>query len=61
MLDAAEDDRNKSKLRLWLEEDPVGKRGYEIVYDEEAGSFGLAESGTFIARYGSFIDTFLAM
>ena len=54
---------NQPTIELWLvlEEDPVGKKGYEIVYGEEADSFGLAAGRTFIGYYGSFIATFDAM
>jgi hypothetical protein len=58
-----EGDRNKPVIQLWLvlEEDPVAKEGYAIVYDEAADRFGLATGGTFIGFYGNFIDTFEGM
>ena len=53
------------KFELWLvlEEDPISKDGYKIVYDEEEDSFGLAiidqaDVHVFIGLYGSFPDTF---
>jgi hypothetical protein len=54
-------------VRLWLvlEELREDRRGYKIVYDESAGLFGLAVSGTardvFIGCYGSFLETLRGM
>lgn len=54
-------------VRLWLvlEELPEDRSGYKVVYDESAGEFGLAVSGTdrdvFIGYYGGFLDTLRGM
>jgi hypothetical protein len=54
-------------VHLWLvfAGEPRGLGGYQIVYDELAGLFGLAVSGAardvFIGHYGSFLDTFRGM
>ncbi|HVC97190.1 MAG TPA: hypothetical protein VND64_26155 [Pirellulales bacterium] len=56
-----------SVTRLWLvlEEFPDDRRGYKIVYGEDARMFGLAVTGTprdaFVGYYGTFLETFLAM
>jgi hypothetical protein len=50
---------------LVLEEDPQSHSGYQVVFDESLGRFGLASSDSvpavFIGHYGSFIDTLEAM
>jgi hypothetical protein len=54
-------------LRLWLvlEEHPDTHKGYAIVYDEVANMYGLADApasgNTFIAHYGTFLETLEAM
>ncbi len=56
-----------SPITLWLvlEEDPVAHSAYEVVYDEEAGQFGLAApadgSHIYIGLYGTFLETLEAM
>ena len=55
------------KIRLWivLEEDPATCNGYQIVYEEASGMFGLGCPGIngpiFIGRYGDFLTTYDAM
>jgi hypothetical protein len=54
------------ELRLVLEEDRAGRRGYEIVYDENTEEFGLAlhddkGTGVFLGYYGTFLDTLYGM
>ena len=58
-----ESDTNRINVELWLilEERPTEKDGYAIVYSEEGDQFGLAMGETFIAFYGSFIETLNAM
>jgi hypothetical protein len=50
---------------LVLEEDPERHAGYEVVFDEASGEFGLAIQGTdrsvFIGFYGSFRETLRGM
>jgi len=55
-------------IELWLvlEEDPVARKGYKIVYDEDADKFGLAvaddrSAGVFLGLYGSFLETLSGM
>ena len=54
---------NRPVAHLWLvlEDDPVGKDGYEIVYDDHDDLFGLAVGGMFIGYHGNFVDTLDAM
>jgi hypothetical protein len=61
--DLSESAENPRKVALWLvlEENPVGKDGYSIVYDQDRKLFGLAYRGTFIGLYGCFLDTLAAM
>jgi hypothetical protein len=54
-------------IRLWLvlEAAPENRSGYKIVYDPEAGLFGLAvrgaPRGVFLGYYGSFLDAYRGM
>ncbi|MDA1195099.1 MAG: hypothetical protein O2894_07930 [Planctomycetota bacterium] len=55
-------------IDLWLvlREDPDSKDGYEVVFCEEEGEFGLAvpdgnKPGTLIGIYGSFPETLASM
>jgi hypothetical protein len=53
-------------LWLVLEEDPVTRRGYKIVFDEENRSFGLAYPSRqgelmLLGFYGSFLDAYNGM
>ena len=55
-------------IDLWLvlEENPVTKSGYQIVFDERTQLFGLAitdvQNGpAFLGTYGSFMETLEAM
>jgi hypothetical protein len=55
-------------LRMWLvlEEIPGTKDGYQVVYGEEAGMFGLASAegvngATFFGYYGTFLQAFHGM
>jgi hypothetical protein len=54
-------------VQMWLvlEEDPANHSGYQIVFDDSRGAFGLAVPGTgsavFIGYYRSFVDTLEAM
>ena len=54
-------------VRLWvvLEENPEECDGYQIVFEEQSGEFGLACPGLhgpiYLGRYGSFLRTFDAM
>ena len=55
-------------VSLWLvlEEDPITKRGYKIVFNEKTETFGLAipgqaETDHLIGYYGSFLETLKAM
>lgn len=56
-----------SPIELWLvlEEDPDNRGGYEIVFDELRGQFGLATTTkdvpVFLGWYGTFIDTLNGM
>jgi hypothetical protein len=58
-----ESDVNPRKEEFWLilEEQPVTKNGYEIVYAEARNQFGLAVGGIFIAFYGSFMEALGAL
>jgi hypothetical protein len=58
-----QDGQNTPLVHLWLvlEENPITKKGYQIVYDQAADLFGLASGGIFISFYGNFIETFEAM
>jgi hypothetical protein len=58
-----ESDANRLNQERWLilEERPVEKDGYAIVYEEGTDQFGLASGETLIAFYGSFIETLNAM
>ena len=54
------------ELWLVLEEDPIKRDVYKIVYDEEEDLFGLAiidQAGVhmFLGFYGSFLDAFDGM
>lgn len=54
------------KLWLVLEEDPMGKKGYSIVFSESADMFGLAirtdkHIDMCIGFYGSFMETLEGM
>ena len=60
----------ESLLAVWLvlEERPVEKDGYQIVYSEQMKTFGLASSGATDAQlpvlcgwYGDFLTTFKSM
>ena len=55
--------RNAPKIQLWLVlyEHPDTKKGYVIVYDEVDDLFGLAAGDTFVAHYGTFLETLEAM
>jgi len=49
-----------------LEEDPVARNGYKIVYDESRDEFGLAMRDSrgkdiFVGFYGDFLTTLDAM
>ena len=63
VLDGGESD----EFWLVLEEDPVGHSGYQIVFDEELGLFGLAMANLdghpdlVIGLYGTFLQTLEAM
>jgi len=46
---------------LVLEENPIEKNGYQIVYETEKDLFGLACEGSFIGFYGNFINTLEGM
>ena len=52
---------------LVLEEDPIGRRSYKIVFHEERMTFGLAISGVdgaadfVVGYYGTFLETLAAM
>lgn len=63
-LDSFNDNQPK-QLWLVLEEDPEAHSGYEIVFDETRGEFGLATLGhgapVFIGYYGTFLDTLAGM
>ena len=54
-------------LRLWLvlNEHPDTLKGYAIVYDEVADTFGIADSeasgNVFVGHYGTFLETLEAM
>ncbi len=52
-------------LWLVLEESPEDRSGYKIVFDQEAGMYGLAVPGSsrdvFIGYYGSFQETYAGM
>jgi hypothetical protein len=57
-------------VRLWLvlEEIPEERSGYQIVYSEQAGMFGLATTdisgsprNVFLGCYGSFLETYASM
>jgi hypothetical protein len=55
-------------LSLWhvLEEEPETKDGYQVVFSEEIGMFGLAvangvQGATFIGYYGTFLQAFHGM
>ena len=59
---------NQMSLWLVLEEDPVNKSGYKIIFDEQSGLFGLAVCGiewdvrdVFIGYHGRFLDTLKGM
>jgi len=61
--------REGETIELWLvlEEDPVTRKGYKIVYDEGRGEFGLAirddrdNKDVFLGYYGDFLTTLEAM
>jgi hypothetical protein len=57
------DRRNRKQIKLWLvlEEDPLEKNGYKIVYDDREDLFGLACDGVFIGFGGNFINTLEGM
>jgi hypothetical protein len=63
-LDSFADNR---PVEMWLvlEEDPDGHAGYEVVFDERSGVFGLAVPGNdqsvFIGNYGTFRETLRGM
>ena len=48
-----------SRLQLWLvlEEDPASHSGYEIVFDDQSMTFGLATGDLFLGLYGTFLET----
>lgn len=54
-------------VTLWLvlEENPASHRGYEVVFEESCGAFGLAVrvdgAPVFIGRYGTFLDALRGM
>lgn len=54
-------------VKLWvvLEEEPETRDGYKVVFEEEAGMFGLASAGNegpfYLGKYGTFIEAFDAM
>jgi hypothetical protein len=54
-------------IELWLvlEERPDTHSGYEVVFDETQGSFGLAtvsnDGPVFLGWYGSFLETIESM
>jgi len=55
-------------LPLWLvlEEAPESKDGYQVVYSEEVGMFGLASAdgvngATFFGYYGTFLEAYQGM
>jgi hypothetical protein len=55
-------------VELWLvlEEDPILRNGYKIVYGESRDEFGLAmrddkDNDIFLGYYGDFLTTFDAM
>lgn len=59
---------SKGCVDLWLvlEEDPVTKGGYQIVFDEQAQMFGLAitdvhHGPVFLGAYDSFMETLESM
>ena len=60
-------DRHRVDLWLVIEEDPIKRNRYKIVFDSRNGKFGLATSSVsdekdiFLGYYGSFIQTFKAM
>ena len=58
-----EDKDNEPQSQLWLvlEEDPVTKKGYQIVYEERTDKFGLAIGSTFLGLCGNFIETLMGM
>lgn len=54
------------ELWLVLEEDPKGREGYKIVFDDTKGLFGLATTqidgpDLFLGLYGSFLETLESM
>jgi len=57
------DKRNRKTIKLWLvlEENPIEKNGYQIVYDDGEDRFGLAYGGSFIGFYGNFINSLEGM
>ena len=62
------DELNDDTVDLWLvlEEDPEGRTGYKVVYDDVNESFGLAYPGfdgspSFLGLYGSFLRAYDAM
>ncbi len=54
-------------VQMWLvlEEDPASRSGYQIVFDDSCGAFGLAvpatESAVFIGYYGGLVETLEAL
>ncbi len=60
--------REGETIELWLvlEEDPIARKGYKIVYDESQDRFGLAMrddrgNNVFLGYYGDFLTTLEAM
>ena len=65
--------QHKVKLWLVLEEDPIERKGYKIVFNPRNGKFGLATTvmksndnfdtnfDLYLGQYGSFIETLEAM
>jgi hypothetical protein len=53
-------------LWLILEEDPKGRKGYKIVFDDSESLFGLATTqkngpDIFLGFYGTFMETLESM
>jgi len=50
-------------VQLWLvlQEVPGDESSYQVIFDEERGTFGLATGGVLIGFYGSFTDTVAGM
>jgi hypothetical protein len=55
-------DNKDVKMWLVLEEDPEGKNGYKIIFEEETRKFGLAtKNRIFIGFYGDLLTTLACM